>query len=254
MFHMPTGLLTRATKRNDDVPLLHAGDHLPQREFHRRYEAYPDPSARFELIGGIVYMMTPAGYDHSKGDYCITGLVFQYERATRGVEGGQNVTVILGESSEPQPDNILMVRADYGGRARIRGKATRYIVGPPELVFEVAHSSLSIDLYEKRRDYGEGGVLEYLVLDVQRGQVHWFDLRTDEAVTIAADGVVRSLVFPGLWIDTAALLAREINRLADCLDRGLASPEHKRFVEELARRRVNSKPRRPGRGRKPKGE
>ncbi|MCI0362111.1 MAG: Uma2 family endonuclease [Planctomycetaceae bacterium] len=234
---MSTGLLTKASKWKDDVPLLYAGDHLHQREFHRRYEAYPDPAARFELIGGIVYMMTPAGYDHSKGDYRITGLVFQYERATRGVEGGQNVTVILGEASEPQPDNVLMIRAEYGGKVRIRGKKTRYIVGPPELVFEIAHSSLSIDLYEKRRDYRTGGVLEYLVLDIERRAVHWFDLRADEPLKIPADGIVKSRAFPGFWIDTRALMARDVNRLADCLDRGIASEEHGRFVAELASRR-----------------
>lgn len=234
---MATGVLSKASKLNDDIPLLYAGDHLHQREFHRRYEAYPDPTARFELIGGIVYMMTPAGYDHSKGDYRITGLVFQYERATRGVEGGQNVTVILGDTSEPQPDNVLMIRAEYGGLVRIRGKKTRYIVGAPELVFEIAHSSLSIDLHEKRRDYGGGGVLEYLVLDVERGVVHWFDLRTDEPLRIPADGIVRSRAFPGFWIDTRALMARDVNRLADCLDRGIASDEHSRFVAELDARR-----------------
>jgi Uma2 family endonuclease len=239
---MATGLVSRKKKAGDDVPLLYSGDHLDQPEFHRRYEAYPDPRARFELIGGVVYMMSPAGYDHGSGDYQITGLVFQYERATRGVEGSHNVTIILGPASEPQPDNVLMIRPEYGGRVQIKrhGKA-RYIEGPPELVFEVAHSSLSIDLHEKRRDYQTGGVLEYIILDVERNLVRWFDLRTGEELALPDDQVLRSRVFPGFWIDTPALAARDVFRLADCLDVGLASPEHEQFVKQLAARKGRSK-------------
>jgi Uma2 family endonuclease len=210
--------------RRAAIPLLYSGDHLTQREFHRRYEAYPDPEARFELIGGVVYVMSPAGYDHGRGDYRISGLIFQYERATPGVEGAQNVTIILGSASEPQPDNVLLIRPEYGGRVRIKrqGKA-RYIVGAPELVFEVAHSSLSIDLHEKRRDYQANGVLEYIVLDVERNEVHWFDLATNDPLSIPVDRIVRSRAFPGFWIDTRALVARDVALLADCLDKGLAS-------------------------------
>jgi len=234
---MTSTTLQKASRWESRIPLLYCGDHLNQPEFHRRYEAYPDPRAKFELIGGIVYMMAPAGYEHGKGDYRLTGLIFQYERATTGVEGAQNATIILGEKSEPQPDNVLMVRAAFGGRVRIRGKKTKYIVGPPELVFEVAHSSLAIDLHEKRRDYRAGGVSEYIVFDVDRGQVHWFDLGRDEQVKVPPDRILRSRTFPGFWIDTKALIARDVNRLADCLDCGIASPEHAQFVELLAARR-----------------
>ena len=223
---------------SNDVPLLHPGDHLSQPEFHRRYEAYPDSSAKFELIGGVVYMMSPAGYEHGRGDYKLSGLIFQYERATPGVEGAQNTTIILSKNSEPQPDNVLMIRREYGGNVVIRGRTTKYIVGPPELVLEVAHSSRAIDLHEKRSDYHRGGVREYIVLDVQREAVHWFDLTSNVELPIAIDGILRSRAFPGFWIDTSALLARNVRRLAACLDRGLASPEHAAFVQELAHRRA----------------
>jgi Uma2 family endonuclease len=242
---MTSATFQRVRKWESQVPLLYPGDHLNQPEFHRRYEAYPDPRVKFELIGGIVYMMAPAGYEHGKGDYRITGLIFQYERATSGVEGAQNATIILGEKSEPQPDNVLMVRPTFGGRVRIRGKKTKYIVGPPELVFEVAHSSLAIDLHEKRHDYRVGGVLEYIVFDVDRGQVHWFDLGQDEPVKVPPDRILRSRTFPGFWIDTKALIARDVNRLADCLDRGIASPEHAQFVELLSERRRQRRSDRP---------
>jgi Uma2 family endonuclease len=86
---MATKTLGTTRKLASAVPLLYPGDHLDQPEFHRRYEAYPDAKVKFELIGGIVYMMCPAGYDHGRGDYKFTGLIFQYERKTPGIEGAK---------------------------------------------------------------------------------------------------------------------------------------------------------------------
>ena len=53
-----------------------------------------------------------------------------------------------------------------------------------------------------------------------------------------ADGIFRSVVFPGLWLDAAALLAGDRAKLLAVLQQGLQSPEHAAFVEELARRRA----------------
>jgi len=231
-------------KWDNDVPLLYPGDHLTQPEFHRRYEAYPDPRAKFELIGGIVFMMSPAGYQHGRGDLKLSGLIFQYERKTPGVEGAQNTTVVLSSKGEPQPDSLLMIRRDYGGRVQIRGKKTKYVVGAPELILEVAHSSRAIDLHGKRLDYRQAGVEEYVVFDVDREAVHWFDLRADEPLALPADGILRSRMFPGFWLDTAALMERDVERLADCMDAGIESLEHQAFVEQLAQRRVAARKRR----------
>ena len=227
----------RAKSVKSDVPLLYAGDHLSQPEFHRRYEAYPKPDVKFELIGGIVYMMTPAGYDHGRGDYRLCGITFQYEMATLGVEGAHNPTVVLSPTSEPQPDIVLMVRHEYGGRTRVRGKPISYIFGPPELIIEVAHSSIAIDLHQKRSDYRDAGVLEYIVLDIEGETVRWFDLARDVPLTVSPDNILRSRVFPGYWLDTQALLAEDIRRLAVCMSQGIASNEHKAFVELLAKHR-----------------
>ncbi len=45
-----------------DAPLpLYNGDRMNQREFHRRYEAYPD-NVKFELVGGVVYLVSGAAF------------------------------------------------------------------------------------------------------------------------------------------------------------------------------------------------
>ena len=48
------------------------------------------------------------------------------------------------------------------------------------------------------------------------------------------DGLYRSKVFPGLWLDPAALLRGDLAGVLATLDRGLASPEHAAFVAKLA--------------------
>jgi Uma2 family endonuclease len=228
---LPTGS-QRSSKQT--IPPLYPGDHLSQPEFHRRYEAYQDDT-RFELIGGIVYMMAPAGFEHGKSGYDITTVLGVYEAATPGVLGATGPTVILGESSEPEPDVVLLVAPDHGGQTRLKQIDNKhYIEGGPELVVEVSHSTVSMDLHSKRKDYRLGGVCEYIVICLGESTIRWFDLRRDEEVPIGDDQVLRSFIFPGLWIDTQALLDRSGSRLMKTLQRGIDSREHQEFVARLA--------------------
>lgn len=222
-----------------DVPLLRSGDHLSQKEFHRRYEAYPDDT-RFELIDGVVYMMSPVGWDHGQGDFKLAGVMLLYEASTPAVEGAQNTSVILGDDDQPQPDICVMVRPEYGGKCRIEGKDTKYIVGAPELMVEVAHSSVSLDLIEKRPTYARAGTLEYIVFDVAANVVYWFDLIRDKQLKLPEDHILRSLVFPGLWIDTRALIKRNAAALVKCMNRGIATPEHSLYVERMEKLQLNA--------------
>src|SRR6266851_8915829 len=108
----------RVTRDSDPqiIPLLNNGDRLTQREFHRRYEAYPD-DVKFELIGGIVYMASPTGWPHSKYHLQLATVLGNYEAATPGVEGLDNATTILGPWSEPQPDLALRILPERGGQS-----------------------------------------------------------------------------------------------------------------------------------------
>ena len=74
-----------------------------------------------------------------------------YWIATPGTKTGDNMTTILGEASEPQPDGALLIDPAAGGQTGLSEDG--YLTGPPELIVEVASSSASIDLHAKRRDY-----------------------------------------------------------------------------------------------------
>jgi Uma2 family endonuclease len=214
-----------------EAHLLDNGDRMTQPDFHRAYERMP-PGFRAELIGGIVYVASPLRVGHAAAHPWLSALLFAYQVATPGVQLGDNGTVILDEEAEPQPDLFLRVLPECGGLSRTT--VEDYVQGPPELVVEVAHSSRSIDLHAKRLDYARTGVPEYIVHLVATGQLRWFDLANGQERQPDPDGVIRVAQFPGLWIDTAALAARDFGRLAAVLQKGLAAPDHAAFVDKLA--------------------
>jgi Uma2 family endonuclease len=154
-----------------------------------------------------------------------------YKAGTPGVEVADNMTAILGEESEPQPDLMLRLLKECGGQSDYNEK--QYLVGAPEWVGEVSHTTRALDLGAKRKDYVAAGVQEYLVLCVEEQELRWFHFPSGRKLKPTRDGIWKSRVFPGLWIDGPALLARDSAKLLATAQKGLASPEHLAFVQQL---------------------
>ena len=211
---------------------LHSGDRMTREEFHRIYKQMPE-GFRAELIGGIVYVASPLKRGHGTAHFFVNGVLFAYMGRTPGVEGGDNTTILLGEEGEPQPDAYLRVLPEFGGQSGTT--ADDYVDGPPELIVEIASSSRAIDLHRKKDDYTRYGVQEYLVLCLLESELKWFDLKSGVELTVPDDGIVRAKTFPGLWIHGEALLAKDYSRLMQTLEAGLATPEHAKFVQRLAK-------------------
>jgi 8-oxo-dGTP pyrophosphatase MutT (NUDIX family) len=125
-----------------------------------------------------------------------------------------------------------------GKGGNIQENAQGYLEGTPELLVEIALSSEPIDLGVKKQEYEKVGIKEYVVLALKRNRVYWFVRRgvKFEELPPGPDGILRSEVFPDLWIDPAALLARDRWRLLEVVRQGIASKEHADFVAELAMR------------------
>ena len=210
------------------IPPLEAGDRIDQPTFHQRYEAMPH-GTRAELIGGVVHMPSPLKRPHGRMHYRVIRWIGDYEDKTPGIETLDSATNILGAENEPQPDVCLRILSDKGGQT---SEKDDYIVGPPELIVEVASSTESIDLHGKKADYERYGAREYLVVALRQRRVFWFISKNESFSNLApgSDGILRSEVFPGLWLDPAALLADDVGRVRAVLAAGLASPEHAAFV------------------------
>ena len=208
------------------------GQRLDQPTFHALYEAMP-PGTRAELINGVVLMPSPVGPLHSDAHVPTVVWLSYYKENTPGVQALDNASTALGLKSEPQPDALLRILPEYGGRTRTD---RRFVQGVPELLVEVAHTTKYTDLGPKFDDYERVGVLEYVVRSIEPDEVLWFVLRKGRFVDLepGPDGIYRSEVFPGLWVDPQALLAGDTRRLRAVLDLGCATPEHAAFVAHLA--------------------
>ncbi len=218
---------------NGQPPLLEAGDHLSREEFERRYEAMPDLE-KAELIEGVVYMPSPVRYQrHSRPQFHLNCWLATYEANTPGVGGADNSTVRLDPANELQPDGLLFIDPAHGGQIHIA--ADDYLEGSPELASEVSASTVSMDLNTKLTVYQRNGVREYIVWRVLDREVDWFVLRDGQFVRQVPDaqGILRSTVFPGLWLDAAALVRGDLATVLAVLHQGLASPEHVAFVAQL---------------------
>lgn len=228
--------MTIASSARRRIPPLEQGDRLTRSEFMERYAAMP-PKLKAERIEGRVHMPAAAvsadfhGRPHSK----LIVWMGVYEAATLGVSVADNSTVAIDLDNDPQPDVCLCILPAYGGRTQ--STVEGFIEGSPELVAEIAASSLSFDLGEKLNVYRRNGVLEYIVHRVYDGELDWFTLREGQYQRLSPDveGIYRSEVFPGLWLEESALIQGRLADVLAVLQRGIASAEHAAFLAGLSK-------------------
>ena len=199
--------------------ILENGDRLNRDEFERRYTASNIKKA--ELIEGIVHVASPRRYTpHGKPHSHIITWLGTYQAAIAGLEVGIEPTVRLDHDNEPQPDAVLF---RLGGNAQI--DADGYITGAPELIAEIAASTVSYDLHSKKRTYERSGVKEYIVWRTLDGQIDWFILENGAYTNLEPDaaGIIRSREFAGLWLNVNAILSSDMSTVLKTLQTGLAS-------------------------------
>jgi Uma2 family endonuclease len=224
--------------RNGAIPPLVNGERLTREEFERRYEAMPHLK-KAELIEGVAYVPSPVRQRYHGGPHSsLNGWLFAYRARTPGLELGDNSTVRLDVINVPQPDCALFIKPEHGGKVVIDEEG--YINGAPDLIAEVAASSAAYDVGDKLEVYRRNGVREYIVWRVLDREVDWYVLREGafEKRIPDDDGVLRSTIYPGLWLDPAALLGEDYDTLLAVLQRGLETPEHAAFKADLQRARI----------------
>jgi Uma2 family endonuclease len=225
-----------ASVTQQKIPPLENGDRLCRDEFERRYDAMPGLK-KAELIEGVVYMPSPVRVDqHGEPHFDMIGWLSHYRWSTPGVRGADNSSARLDPKNMPQPDVCLFIDPASDGQSRISDDG--YLEGAPELIAEIAASSVSYDLSLKFEVYRRNGVREYLVWRVQDREIDWFVLRGKRYVRLPLDksGLYRSKSFPGLWLDPAALIRGDMAAVQATVQRGLASREHAAFVASLSGR------------------
>jgi Uma2 family endonuclease len=180
-------------------------------------------------------MASPVSRPHRDFHFLLSYWSGHYASFTPGVEGGIAGTWLMADDSAPQPDLDLRIKPAAGGQSREEGA---YSAGAPELIAEVSHTTSSKDSGEKLRLYQSSGVQEYLTVRQQRKQITWRRLVRGKYAELAPDprGIYRSRVFPGLWLDPEALWLGDLPGLAQTVQAGVATLDHARFLQALARR------------------
>ena len=216
------------------IPPLEQGDRLTHAEYMKRYALMP-AHVKAERIEGIVYMAAAAvsANFHGRPHADILGWLSVYRSLTPGVAAADNSTLFLDIDNDPQPDACLYILPSHGGRTKTTDEG--YIQGAPELIIEIAASSMSYDLGAKLNAYRRNGVQEYVVHRTYDGEIDWFVLRDGQYEKLAADaeGVHRSEVFPGLWLKTKAMIDGNLAEVLSVLQKGMASGEHGEFITNL---------------------
>ncbi len=223
---------TQRIKNRFSIPPLENGDRLTREEFHRRYEAMPE-NVRAELIKGVVYFRTTTTVSHAEANAVIVGLIGLYSINTFGTNFANHVSLVIDKKSESQPDAVLRIEENCGGKSWANEKD--YLEGAPELVVEIASSSVSYDLHDKLELYEQKGVQEYIVWRVLDEQIDWFGLEDGKYKKFTADkqGIIESEVFPGLRLNVEAMLEDNLQKVSADLQKGLKSKKYKNFVKQL---------------------
>ena len=217
------------------IPPLESGDRLDRYEFERRYSAMPH-LRKAERIERVVYLPAALGFrSHGRPHALLMAWLTDYWVVTPGVELGIEPTVRLDLDNDPQPDAVLLIDEQCGGQARL--SEDDYIEGAPELVAEIAASSAAIDLGDKKRAYCRNSVKEYIVWQVFDQKLEWFHLQEGKYVLLPVDqdGVIRSQVFPGLWLAVNDLLTGNMARVLAVMQQGLATTDYVNFVQQLSK-------------------
>lgn len=151
--------------------------------------------------GQMLIEMAPLGHDHASDNTIIT-LVINLYASIKGIslKGLTNCTYRKTGMRESQPDLSYYI----GERIQVVSRGTNVIdldnYPPPDLVIEVAKTTLADDLGTKRILYEEIGVAEYWVVNVQQCQVLAFAI---------ADGgsrrITQSQILPAISLVEEAL-------------------------------------------------
>jgi Uma2 family endonuclease len=154
--------------------------------------------------------MSALGNPHSRDHFIVIAAIALFA-STRNIDldGHDNCTYRKTGFEEAQPDVSFYLGANA---ERVPWDATIIELDtypPPDLVIEVAYSSLADDKGEKRLLYESLGVREYWIIDVQNVQVIAFEIQNRGSRRID-----QSQVLPGLdiaFLEEAFRRSRQMN-------------------------------------------
>jgi Uma2 family endonuclease len=138
--------------------------------------------------------MTPIGNDHSLDHSLITHAVYLYAILKNiPLNCRDNCSYRKPEAFEIQPDLSCYIGDNANTIPYGTGIVNLNQYSPPDLVIEVANTSLSDDLGQKRLLYEDLGIREYWIVDVQNVRVIAFKIENKGSMRITLSQVLPEL-------------------------------------------------------------
>jgi Uma2 family endonuclease len=172
---------------------------VPERVSFEEYLAAYD-GVRAEWVDGTVEEMSPTSDRHADiSDFLITLVRVLARRTGAGVARSSQVPMRIGRIARV-PD-LLFLKAEHAARL-----TPSHVQGPADFAMEiVSPESRERDRMQKFREYEQGGVKEYWIVDPLRETVDLY--RLDESgryTSVGPEGDpprLTSTVLPGFWIE-----------------------------------------------------
>jgi Uma2 family endonuclease len=187
----------------------------PARMSYEEFLVWADEDTLAEWVDGDVIMTSPASLRHQSIGRFLAQIMGVY------VEEHDLGTLIVPPfqmrlaSSGREPD-LLFVAAEHLHRLR-----DTYLDGPADLAVEIiSPESAGRDRGDKFYEYEQAGIPEYWLLDPQARRVEFYQLDPAGVYQLIApdqEGIYRSAVLPGFWLQVAWLWQQPLPRVLDVL-------------------------------------
>jgi Uma2 family endonuclease len=172
----------------------------PMRMTYEEFLAWADEDANAEWVDGEVVWMSPISGEHQRMGRFLLRLFSEFlEERDLGELRYERFQMKTGPDLPGREPDILFVANAHLSRLK-----ETCLEGPADLVVEiVSPESRERDTEEKFREYQQGGVPEYWILDLELKQAEFYQLGEESLyhrMAISDDGLFRSEVLPGLWL------------------------------------------------------
>ncbi len=171
------------------------------------------PFGRAEWVDGEVFELSPENLDYQGVAAFLHPLLYEFVEHHGLGRVFLNYVMKTGPHLPARVPDLMFVATANEHRIR-----RNYVEGPADMATEiVSPDSVTRDRKVKRREYEEGGVQEYWLLDPLAGRTLFLSLEDGQyrPLPVDADGAVRSRVLPGLWLKPEWLLTEPRPRLAE---------------------------------------
>jgi Uma2 family endonuclease len=204
--------------------------------------AWADEDTLAEWVDGKVVLTSPASLRHQVLGLFLTRVLATFvELADLGMVLNAPFQMKLSHSGR-EPDVLFLAREHLD---RLRDT---YIDGAADLAVEiVSPDSNNRDRVTKLREYADGGVTEYWILDPDRSFSAFYQRAASgvyRQIALDAGGIYRAQVLPGFWLDTV-WLRRDPLPSVESTVLAIAGEAYARYLRAQLRTRGYSEEHRP---------